>query len=122
MYLQAWHKYRQNHPFPIKITWGFIGNGRNVSICEQAWAWPGIILDGDLARVGRGAGGLVAEGWGKTGWADAAGKVCQGWWPTAVVQVLGETGVVVILFFRYRLANRSQCQLTTAPLECVGDV
>ena len=96
--MQAWHKYRQNRPFPIKITWGFIGNGRNVSICEQAWAWPGIILDADLARVGRGAGGLVAEGWGKTGWADAAGKVCQGWWPTAVVQVLGETGVVVILF------------------------
>ena len=26
-------KYRQNHPFPIKIPWGFIGKGRNVSIC-----------------------------------------------------------------------------------------
>ena len=26
-------KYRQNHPFPIKISWGFIGKGRNVSIC-----------------------------------------------------------------------------------------
>ena len=59
---------------------------------------------------------------GRPGWADAAGKVCQGWWPTAVVQVLGETGVVVILFFRYRLTNRSQCQLTVAPLGCVGDV
>jgi len=35
------HKYRQNRPFPIKITWGFIGNGRNVSICEQAWGWQG---------------------------------------------------------------------------------
>ena len=35
----------------------------------------------------------------------------------------GEGGVVVvILFFRYRLANRSQCQLTTALLGCVGDV
>ena len=41
MYLQAVHKYRQNRPFPIKITWGFIGNGRNVSICEQAWGWQG---------------------------------------------------------------------------------
>ena len=60
--------YRQNRPFPMIFSWGFIGNGRNVSICEQAWAWPGIILDGDLARVGRGAGGLVAEGWGKPGW------------------------------------------------------
>ena len=39
--IQAVHKYRQNHPFPIKITWGFIGNGRNVSICEQAWGWQG---------------------------------------------------------------------------------
>ena len=91
--IQAWHKYRQNRPFPIKITWGFIGNRRNVSICEQAWGWQGnpgwgwqgktgwavTWLGGDLARVGRGAGGLVAEGWGKTGWADAAGKVCQGW-------------------------------------------
>ena len=26
-------KYRQNRPFPIKISWGFIGKGRNVSIC-----------------------------------------------------------------------------------------
>ena len=30
------HKYRQNHPFPMIFSWGFIGNGRNVSICEQA--------------------------------------------------------------------------------------
>ena len=27
------NKYRQNRPFPIKNSWGFIGNGRNVSIC-----------------------------------------------------------------------------------------
>ena len=31
-------KYRQNHPFPIKNSWGFIGNGRNVSICV-AFVW-----------------------------------------------------------------------------------
>ena len=74
--------------------------------------------DGRVSLVG----GKPGWGWqGKPGWADAAGKVYQGWWPTAVVQVLGES-VVVILFFRYRLANRSQCQLTTAPLEYVGDV
>ena len=28
------HKYRQNHPFPMIFSWGFIGNGRNVSICS----------------------------------------------------------------------------------------
>ena len=28
------HKYRQNHPFPMIFPWGFIGNGRNVSICS----------------------------------------------------------------------------------------
>ena len=72
--------------------------------------------------VNRREDGRVRLAGGRPGWADAAGKVCQGWWPTAVVQVLEETGVVVILFFRYRLANRSQCQLTTAPLGCVGDV
>ena len=26
-------KHRQFHPFPIKNSWGFIGNGRNVSFC-----------------------------------------------------------------------------------------
>ena len=32
------YKYRQNHLFPIKNSWGFIGNGRNVSICV-AFVW-----------------------------------------------------------------------------------
>ena len=39
--------------------------------------------------------------------------------PTAL---RGSCAVVVILFFRYRLANRCPYQLTTAPLGCVGDV
>ena len=88
------------------------GDGR-VSLVggKPGWGWQG-----------KPGWGKTGWGWqGKPGWADAAGKVYQGWWPTAVVQVLGES-VVVILFFRYRLANRSQCQLTTAPLEYVGDV
>ena len=76
--------YRQNRPFPIKITWGFIGNGRNVSICEQAWAWPGIILDGDLAEARLAGVGRVSlaggkPGWGKTGWPEGRLLGAGGW-------------------------------------------
>ena len=105
-----------------------------------------------VGRVGRGtvgswltglAGGQVARGWwladgGWLGarlagvslaWALVSASLTEG--PTvgkrgamAGRRFEGEGGgvVVVILFFRYRLANRSQCQLTTALLRCVGDV
>jgi len=99
-----------------------------------------------VGLVGRRAGysgpGLLGDSQELVDWVDWVGRGSRGlewawhglWWgcpwlkdsgwrsATAVVQILGETGVVVILFFRYRLANRSQCQLTTAPLGYVGDV
>jgi len=31
--------YIQNRPFPIKISWGFIGKGRNLRICVWWCGW-----------------------------------------------------------------------------------
>ena len=58
------HKYRQNHPFPIIFSWGFIGNGRNVSICSQAkqQRW----LAGQAGKVAR-----------QTGLTGRAGSECR---------------------------------------------
>ncbi len=58
------HKYRQNHPFPMIFSWGFIGNGRNVSICEQAkqQRW----LAGQAGKVAR-----------QTGLTGRAGSECR---------------------------------------------
>jgi len=58
------HKYRQNHPFPMIFSWGFIGNGRNVSICEQAkqQRW----LAGQAGKVAR-----------QTGLTSRAGSECR---------------------------------------------
>ena len=78
------HKYRQNRPFPIKITWGFIGNGRNVSICEQAWGWQG--------KTGWGG----RPGWAVTWLGLAGGQVTRGrvCWGTARSWLTGLTGLV----------------------------
>ena len=58
------HKYRQNHPFPMIFPWGFIGNGRNVSICSQAkqQRW----LAGQAGKVAR-----------QTGLTGRAGSECR---------------------------------------------
>ena len=57
-------KYRQNHPFPMIFPWGFIGNGRNVSICSQAkqQRW----LAGQAGKVAR-----------QTGLTGRAGSECR---------------------------------------------
>ena len=50
------------------FSWGFIGNGRNVSICEQAWGWqgkPGWAVT--WLRQDWLDGGQVAWGWGLVG-------------------------------------------------------
>jgi len=53
-HLSACKIYIQNRPFPMKIPWGFIGNGRNLRIC--VW-WCG------RGRQRSASGVVGAAGW-----------------------------------------------------------
>ena len=79
---------------------------------------------GWLAGVGRGKIGWSEPGLGFGGASLTERPTAGGGGATAGRRFEGEggDGVVVILFFRYRLANGCPYQLTTVLLGCVGDV